>query len=242
MYKIEIILVWWLIILSWSLFAVYRIYKQFWCFATDYYLEENTSWSTKFNPHKIKIYLFLFSVFLLPFFFHKSFMKTTGSWDSFSFLIVITQIISVAHYLLELKIKSKTKNYVQNMSETNQFVQVFNELKPSSLGTKEIKKKFDYALTNNYFDCNFQVFEDFLNLKNPVEKIIWKPISGRKKMKHRKLLLNFVDDLFQNKLITIERKEVCQLVNKYFEFNELGHKINENPLSTDNVNKWIYTQ
>ncbi len=38
-------------------------------------------------------------------------------------------------------------------------------------------------------------------------------------MKDRQLLLTFLNNLFQKQLIKIDRKEVCQMVNKYFEGN-----------------------
>lgn len=58
-------------------------------------------------------------------------------------------------------------------------------------------------------------------------------------MKQRQLLLTFLNNIFQNQIKTIDTKEVCQLVNKYFEFNEVGHSIKENPLLPDNYRDWL---
>lgn len=143
----------------------------------------------------------------------------------------------VLMFLLHYFPKKIEKNtYYKNLENSTPIAK--GDLKPSEFNIEEIKIRFDNALKQNYFNCEFYQFEDLLKLNTPRKKIIWRPVS-RKKMKDRQLLLTFLNDLFQNQFVKIERNEVCLIVNKYFDFNEEGHHIKENPLKPDNIYDWM---
>ena len=234
----QLILVLWLMILVFSLYAIGRIFYQFRTIPMDYLIDEKFNFDSKLNPYKIKIYCCFTIVFGLPFFFHKIFIEITSLLDSIIWFLIALIYVSISYCLLEFKIKSETKIYIQNPNIEHSFVKVDNQLKPSLLTADEIKKQFDYALEQNYFNCEISQFENLLELNEPVEKIIWKPIS-RAKYKDRQLLLSFLHNLFQEQLNKKSRKGICEFVNKYFELNEIGHNKQENPFRSYNIEKWI---
>jgi hypothetical protein len=195
---------------------------------------DNTS---KLNKKKAVMRSWFFGLFLVAFGY--SFWMIKSNENKYLILygfIAGLVLMFLFHYFPK---KISNNNYFKSIENTTPFVKILDELKPSLLNADEIKKQFDSALSRNYFVCEFSQFEDLLKLNNPKKKIIWKPISHRKKMKDRQLLLTFLNNLFQKQLIKIDRKEVCQMVNKYFEFNEDGHHIKENPLKPDNISDWI---
>jgi hypothetical protein len=248
----QIIIGCWVIIFSFSLYAIGRIAYQFKSIPYDYLINETINWDGKLNPYKIIIYLFFIPIFLFPVYLYKTSVMSTINKDGqhqiltslreqIPLLVIAIFVVIASYWFLEFKIKSETKSFIKNLEKPTSFVKVFNQLKPSLLNADEIKKQFDYALKQNYFVCEFSQFENLLKLNEPIEKIIWKPISGRKKMKQRQLLLTFLNDIFSKKIQTLETKEACQFVNKYFEFNEVGHQINENPYQSDNFRDWLKT-
>lgn len=177
------------------------------------------------------------SIFLLPFFLNKIFLHSTNIWDTILWLVIATVILALSYYLLEDKIKSETKSYTQNSKEKTQFIKVLDELKPSSLNVDEIKEQFDYALKQNYFVCELSQFEDLLKLNNPNSKIFWLA-KNVNKTSNRRLILSFLNDLFEKQFDKISDSEVSNFVNKYFEFDSFKNLIKENPLDNDKVSKW----
>ncbi|RKS93826.1 hypothetical protein BC952_1676 [Flavobacterium limicola] len=142
--------------------------------------------------------------------------------------------------LLRLLPNKAIKNdYYKDLNIIPTYEKILNELQASSIKDDNlISKEFDFALKSNYFEIELSQFKDLLQLKEPTQKIIWKPVVKTKK-KDRQMLLTFLNRLFQNQLIKIERKEVCLFVNKYFDFNEFDHDIKENPLKPDNIGAWM---
>lgn len=232
----------WLLLIGIYLFGFGRLYFQILPVGVNYVVDEKVYWNAKINPYKIKVYFGLFAV--LTFFSFLSQEDVIINLLRYNFaelyrnFIGLLGIISTL-FFIETKVKSKTKSYTKNLKDEIISIEVFKELKPSTLNADDIKKQFDFALNENYFDCEFSQFENLLKLNSPVEKIIWKPISDRKKMKKRQLLLTYLNELFQKQLIKVDRKDICKLVNIYFEFNETNHKTIENPLTPDNVGDWI---
>ena len=245
----QIIFACWLIIFTFSLYAIGRIIYQLRSIPADYLIDEKVNWNAKLNPYKVKIYFFFIFIFLFPLYLYKisvtpainkvgEHQLLTTINEQVYFLLIATIIISLSYWLLEFKIKSETKSYIHSPKKETQFAKVLYELKPSLLNDDEIKKQFDYALKQNYFDCELLQFENLLKLNEPIEKIIWKPIT-HVKYKDRQLLLSFLHNLFQKQLNKKDRKGICEFINKYFELNEIGHNKQENPFTTNNIEKWI---
>jgi hypothetical protein len=197
---------------------------------------DETENNSKLNRKKAVLSSWFFGLFLVSFGYSYWMIKSSENIYLILFGFIAGLVLMFLFHYFPKKVANN--NYFKNIENTTPFVKVLDELKPSSLDADEIKKQFDYALSHSYFVCEFSQFEDLLKLNNPKEKIIWKPISDRKKMKDRQLLLTFLNNLFQKQLIKIDRKEVCQMVNKYFEFNENGHLL-ENPLNRDNIGDWL---
>jgi hypothetical protein len=150
----------------------------------------------------------------------------------------ITGIILMLLFHLFPK-KAIKSDYYKDLKILSPYEKILDELQASSIkGDDLISKEFHFALSKNYFFCEISQFKDLLELNEPSEKIVWKPVMHTK-LKDRQLLLTFLNKIFQNQMVTIPRKEVCQFVNKYFEFNESGHFKDENPLVPDNIGTWM---
>ena len=153
-------------------------------------------------------------------------------------IIYITGLLfMLTFYFYPLKLANS--DYYNFKSSKSLNASIFDELKQSIMvDENEILKEFQLATDSNYFICEISRFKDLLELNEPLEKIVWKPVVHTK-LKDRQLLLSFLNKIFQNQMVTVQRKEVCQFVNKYFEFNEIGHLKNENPLKPDNIATWM---
>ena len=150
---------------------------------------------------------------------------------------IIGLLFMLSFYFYPLKL-AKREYYKFQSSKSPEDV-ILVKLQPSFLVEEnQVLKEFKLACDLNYFICELSRFKDLLQLNEPIEKIVWKPIIHTK-LKDRQLLLTFLNKIFQNQMVTIPRKEVCQFVNKYFEFNESGHFKNENPLVPDNISTWM---
>jgi hypothetical protein len=107
-----------------------------------------------------------------------------------------------------------------------------------SLIDREIEDNYQYALVENFFDCELSVFKTFLCQEEPIKKIVWKAKADNGR-KNRQALLTYLDDLFHKQLRKKERKEIISMVTKYFEFNEEGHHFDEKKLSTKIIGQWM---
>ncbi|MEB3801739.1 hypothetical protein INQ45_11940 [Flavobacterium columnare] len=218
------------------LFEVYVFFSQIIPILVDKSFGDKSEINSKLNNKKAVMKTYFFVFFVISFMIAIYMIKSSDNLVLISLGFVVGCVLMFLFHYFPKKVENN--NYFRNIENAIPFVKVLNELKPSSLQADEIKNQFDYALKQNYFVCEFSQFEDLLKLNNPEGKIIWKPISHTK-FKDRQLLLTFLNVLFQKQLIKIDRKEVCQFINKYFEFNESGHHKKENPLVPDNVGKWI---
>ncbi len=231
----------WLMILVFSLYAIGRILYQFRTIPADYLIDEKVNWNAKLNPYKVKIYKYFLPIFIFPYYLYYLAISTNNNFDIVFLLSIATIIVSLSYYLLEFKIKSETKSYTQNPNVEPSFVKIFNQLKPSLLHVDEIKKQFDYALEQNYFNCELSQFENLLKLNEPIEKIIWLS-KNKNKTSNRRLLLTFVNTSYEGQLDLKADPEVCTFINKYFEFHSSNILKKENPLEPDNVSKWRKTK
>lgn len=158
-----------------------------------------------------------------------------GTINGIIYIIGVLFMLSFYFYPLKL---AKSEYYKFQRSKSPEDV-ILLKLQPSFMVEEnEILKEFKLASDLNYFICEISQFKDLLQLNEPIEKIVWKPIMHTK-LKDRQLLLTFLNKIFQNQMVTIPRKEVCQFINKYFEFNEISHLKEENPLKPDNIATWM---
>lgn len=195
-----------------------------------------TEFNSKLNRRKAVLRSWFFVLFSVACGGTLYMMKHNENKYLILFFFVAGIVLMFLLYHFPRKIEKNT--YYRNLENSVPFVKVFDDLKPSKFNVDEIKIRFDNAKKQNYFSCEFYQFEDLLKLNTPKEKIVWRPVS-QKKMKDRQLLLSFLNNLFQNQFVKIDRKEVCLVVNKYFDFNEEGHNIKENPLKPDNIYDWM---
>lgn len=200
--------------------------------------------NSKSNTRKAIMKTWFFLLFLFSYLFSISNIKSYNQEDDFvayaiyinSFFFVLGIILMLLFHLFPIKLAKK--EYYQNIETKEPYEKKLNDLNASTVKEEDlILNEFNVALKKNYFVCELSQFIDLLRLNEPTEKIVWNPVIHTK-LKDRQLFLTFLNKLFQNQMVKISRKEVCLFVNKYFEFNEIGHK-KENPLNPDNIYDWI---
>lgn len=122
------------------------------------------------------------------------------------------------------KEEEKIGNNVENIEN-----KTYKELKISSLNPKEILK---VVTEKNYIKTNILQITDFMNLKEPKCKMIFLK-KAKSKLTSKRELLAIANIIFQKQLENMNRKEVCQLLNDYFEFNDVK------PLKYGDVESWL---
>ncbi len=198
--------------------------------------DTNTVINSKINRKKVVAKSWFFLLFVISFFYGIYTIKSSENKYVNIFGFITGLILMLLFYYIPKRV---VKNKYFEVFENITYEKVLNELKPSSLTASEIKEKFDFAIKNNYFDCELIDFENILNLGDPKIRIVWKPLIIRSQYKNRRLLLTFLNDLFQNQFNKRDNKNIIvQTVNRYFDFNEPNHK-KENELSPNNYQKWF---
>ena len=239
METVEIITGYWVILFLFYLFIVGRLFFIITPILSIYYFEEKIEWNEKINPEKLKIYLILFLLAsFLIWFSYQPLIKPKSLFDIWSTFIVGTVGLAGICFFIENKIRTPSKKYLNNCSnEINDIQLVSNAINEQNnilledvkkinssfaFTNEEIKRKYLEALENKLFDCELSVFKTFILLEEPIEKLIWKPVadSGHK---NRQLLFDYINDLFPNQILTKDRNESVTMINKYFEFNEIGN-------------------
>ena len=232
----------WFVILGISLFVTGRVlylpFVKLWNFIRD---EEEIKYDAHFNPYKFRLHVVYIVMLFYPFWFYNYFIRLTKLWDAVAFLVCGSLYVSLITWVVLKKIKEPTKKWnIENSVKKNKLTAELIELKPSSFTANEIKEKFDFAIENDYFVCELSQFEDFLNLREPETKIIWLPISeSNTTKKDKQMLIDFLHPLFSKGLHKVlPRKKVSFFINKYFEFNQINHPI-ENPFKDDIIGDWL---
>ena len=220
-----------------------------------YYLDERIEWNENINPVKLKIYLILFLLAsCLILFSYQSFTEPKPLFDIRFTFIVDSVAFAGIYFFLENKIRTPSKENLNNCSnEINDIILVSSVINDQnnilledvkkidnsfSFTNEEIKRKHVEALENKLFDCELSVFKTFILLEEPIEKLIWKPVadSGHK---NRQLLFDYINDLFPNQILTRDRNESVTMINKYFEFNEIGHPKKEKEVYPKLIGDWM---
>lgn len=255
METVEIITGYWVILFLFYLFIAGRLFFIITPILSIYYFEEKIEWNEKINPEKLKIYLILFLLAsFLIWFSYQPLIKPKSLFDIWSTFIVGTVGLAGICFFIENKIRTPSKKYLNNCSNEINDIQlgsnVINEQNNILLEdvkkinssfaftNEEIKRKYLEALENKLFDCELSVFKTFILLEEPIDKIIWKPVadSGHK---NRQMLFDYINDLFHNQVLTKDRNESVTMINKYFEFNEIGHPKKEKAVYSKLIGDWM---
>jgi hypothetical protein len=120
--------------------------------------------------------------------------------------------------------KEKIENNVENI-ENNKY----KELKPSSLKPEEIHKE---VTDKEYIEANISQIYDFMNLIAPKSKMKFLKKAKNVRTSKRELLA-IANIILQKQLEIIDRKKVAQLLNDYFELNDVK------PFNHKDVERWL---
>lgn len=216
----QIIIHCWVVIFTFSLYATGRILYQFRSIPEHYILYEEVKFDAKFNPKKIKIYKYFFLVFLSPMLLFRLSVSyniykvgkhhiLTSLQEQIALLILTGVIVGCTYWLLEFKIKSQSKGFIL-------------ELEPTRLKEKEILKKYEFAVENEYFKCELDDFKKILYFGNIDNQVLWDKPNDKGKNKDRQLLLSFLNDCLNNQILyyNVTDNVKCNFINKYFKFDE----------------------
>ena len=165
---------------------------------------EETENNSKLNRKKAVMRTWFIGLFIIAYGYSLLTIKSTENKYLILFYFIAGFILMFLFRYFPKKIEKNSmyfKDIVKKIENLTSIGKVKHELKPSTLNADEIKKQFVYALEQKYFapETTFSQFEDLLNLRKPTQKIIWKPIAPKNKLKNKQLLLTFLDiNLFQN--------------------------------------------
>lgn len=220
-----------LLLIGIYLYGFGKLYFQISPVVVDYLVDEKVEWNSKINPYKIRIDFLLFVA--LTFFTYLAQYKLTTNLLIYNFselpqnFIGLLGVICTLYFII-IKVKSESKYYSAKTTK----------LKPTTLSPDKIKDKFDLAINQKHLVCEFSQFENLTQLKKPNSKIEWLA-ENKNKTKNRKLLLTFLNEIFDDQFHKKSDKDIVDFINEYLIINSNPNLLKkEQAFSNDNVSKW----
>ncbi|NDP21379.1 MAG: hypothetical protein GZ091_09910 [Paludibacter sp.] len=190
---------------------------------------DETEFNSKLNRRKAVLRSWFFGSFSIACGYALFMIKHNENKYLILFYFVIGIVLMFLLHYLPKKIENNV--YYKDFDDSTPIVKVLDDLKKSKFNEDEIRSLFDNALKYNYFNCEFYQFERLIKLEGNHKKINWLPV-GRKKIPNKKLLLSFLNEIFGNQFIKIDKKVVCSFINNNFDLKDY-------PMNPDNVGKWV---
>jgi CDP-diglyceride synthetase len=143
METVEIITGYWVILFLFYLFIVGRLFFIITPILSIYYFEEKIEWNEKINPEKLKIYLILFLLAsFLIWFSYQPLIKPKSLFDIWCTFIVGTVGLAGIYLVIENKIRTPSKKYLNNSSSKINDIQLGSNVinKQNNILLADIKK------------------------------------------------------------------------------------------------------